>query len=64
MKKLISNTGGFKTYAEIRECVNPSGLVQFRLLTEFEQSKDPNEHRVLCEILLTEEERQALKEFI
>lgn len=64
MKKLISNIAGFKTYAELRPCIHPTNLVQFRLLTEFEQSKDPSEHRVLCEILLTEEERQALREFI
>lgn len=64
MKKLISNNGGWKTYAEIRECVTPPDLVQLRVLTQWEQGKNPDDLRVVCDIFLNPTERQALKDFL
>lgn len=64
MKKLISDNSGFKTFAEVRACAQPADLVQLRFLTEWEQAKAPTEQRVLCEMLLTTEQLQTLKEFL
>lgn len=64
MKKLISNNGGFKTFAEIRNCINPDNLVQLRFFTEYEAARHPEEPRILCEMMLTPDERAALKEFL
>lgn len=62
MKTLISDDNGYKTYLEIRPCINPAELVEMRILTQWDNAKDPDAFQVKVSLILTPDARQKLKE--
>lgn len=59
MKTLISESGTYKVFVEIRDA-NASQSVdyQLRLLSTLDSAKDPNGEKVLAELILSPEELQ------
>jgi hypothetical protein len=64
MKTLIQSNGGYTVYAEIREAISPKGLVELRVLTQWDNAKDPEDVQVKFSMMLTPEDRQRLKDFL
>ena len=63
-KKLISETGGMRTYLEIRNVDTPAGLKYMRISTFFDGAKDPNSERTRFDMCLDEATFNAFKEMI
>ena len=63
-KKLISETGGMRTYLEIRNVDTPAGLKYLRISTFFDGAKDPNSERTRFDMCLDEATFNAFKEMI
>jgi hypothetical protein len=63
-KRLISDTGGMKTYVEIRDVDTPAGMKYLRVSTFFDGARDPNSERTRFDMCLDEETFQALKDII
>jgi hypothetical protein len=51
-------------YAELREAISPKGLVELRVLTQWDNAKDPEDVQVKFSMMLTPEDRQRLKDFL
>jgi hypothetical protein len=64
MKKLISDTGGMKTYVEIRDIDTPAGMKYLRVSTFYDGAKDPNSERTRFDMCMDEGTFTALKDFI
>ena len=63
-KKLISETGGMRTYLEIRNVDTPAGLKYLRISTFFDGAKDPNSERTRFDMCLDEQTFKAFKDMI
>jgi hypothetical protein len=63
-KRLISDTGGMKTYVEIRDVDTPAGMKYLRVSTFFDGAKDPNSERTRFDMCMDEGTFQALKDII
>jgi hypothetical protein len=63
-KKLISETGGMKTYVEIRNISMPVGTKYLRISTFYDGAKDPNSERTRFDMCMDEETFNALKDMI
>lgn len=63
-KRLISDTGGMKTYVEIRDVDTPAGLKYLRISTFYDGARDPNSERTRFDMCLDEKTFQALKDII
>lgn len=63
-KKLISETGGMKTYVEIRNIDMPVGTKYLRVSTFFDGAKDPNSERTRFDMCMDETTFNSLKELI
>ena len=63
-KKLISDTGGMKTYVEIRDIDTPIGMKYLRVSTFFDGAKDPIRERTRFDMCMDEETFHALKDII
>ena len=65
MKKLIDNSGGYETYAEIKEFTNPShaGWKTLSLTTVWNGARSKVEEHRQYEINLDPESFERLKEF-
>ena len=63
-KKLISETGGMKTYVEIRNIDTPAGMKYLKVSTFFDGAKDPNSERTRFDMCMDEATFQALKRLI
>ena len=64
MKRLISETGGMKTYVEIRDIDVPAGTKFLRVSTFFDGAKDPNSERTRFDMCMDETTFNALKDLI
>jgi hypothetical protein len=63
-KKLISETGGMKTYVEIRNIDTPAGMKYLRVSTFYDGAKDPNSERTRFDMCMDEATFQALKDIV
>lgn len=61
-KRLISDTGGMKTYVEIRDVDTPAGMKYLRVSTFFDGAKDPNSERTRFDMCMDEETFRALRD--
>jgi hypothetical protein len=61
MKTLISESGGFRLYVEINKIDAMSDLVNFKILSSYEDARDPEAERVALSMMLTDAELQLLK---
>lgn len=64
MKRLISDTGGMKTYVELRDIDVPAGTKYLRVSTFFEGAKDPNSERTRFDMCMDEATFNALRDLI
>ena len=64
MKKLISDTGGMKTFVEIRNLDTPVNMKYIRISTFYDGAKDPNSERTRFDMCLEKEDFDKLKDFI
>jgi hypothetical protein len=64
MKRLISDTGGMKTYVEIRDINMPTGTKYLRVSTFFDGAKDPNSERTRFDMCMDDKTFSALKDLI
>lgn len=64
MKTLISNTDGYRVYAEIRSYDRSEGNIQLRFSTQWDNAKNPEAEQVKFEMILTPEQRACLKHFL
>lgn len=63
-KKLISDTGGMKTYIEIRNIDSPEGMKYLRISTFFDGAKEPNSERTKFDMCMNHDTFQYLKNAI
>ena len=64
MKTLISDTNGYRVYAELRDYDRSNGNRQLRFITVWDNAKDPKGEQVKFEMILTPEQRKLLKELL
>ena len=66
MKKLIDNSGGMKTFVELRPLTDPQhpGWMYLRLSTTWDNAKNPNNEQTKFDMCLTPEALATLKDFI
>lgn len=61
---MISESGGMRTYVEIRNLSVPEGTKYIRISTFFDGAKDPNSERTRLDMCMTDSEFNSLKELI
>lgn len=61
---MISNSGGMKTFVEVRNLVVPKDTKYIRISTCYDGAKDPNSERTRLDMCLTDEEYNILKDLI
>ena len=59
MKILLNDNDGFKTYAELEDCVHPAQFKILRIYTHWDNAKYPQD-QIKCELFLNEEARNNL----
>jgi hypothetical protein len=65
MKTLISNNGGYKLFAEIREIpLSKDHEFELRFTTAYEDAKDPTDEQVKFQLVLNEEALSNLTDLI
>lgn len=65
MKKLISNNGGYKLFAEIRAIpLSKDHEHELRFTTVYEDAKDPTDEQVKFQLVLDEEALSNLTDLI
>lgn len=64
MKTLISNNGGYKLYVQITEVMTHNNEYELKFLTQYENSKNPDEFQTKFATILTLEELKKLKDFL
>lgn len=65
MKTLISNNGGYKLFAELKEIpLSKDHEHELRFTTVYEDAKDPNDEQVKFQIILDEEALSNLTDLI
>jgi hypothetical protein len=66
MKKLIDNSGGMKTFVELRPLENPQnpGWMYIKLTTTWDDAKAPHEEQTKFDMCLTPEAFATFKGFI
>ena len=64
MKTILVDNDGFKTKVELREILSPSGSVQLRFLTEWNEAKRDVGDHVQYEVVLTANQLKNLKDLL
>lgn len=65
MKKLISNNGGYKLFAELKEIpLSKDHEYELRFTTVYEDAKDPNDEQVKFQLILDEQSLSNLTDLI
>ena len=64
MKSLISDNGGYKVYAEVNEYLRSNGNVELKFSTVYDHAKDPEHAEAKFKMILTPEQRKALKDLL
>lgn len=64
MRKIISNTDGFKTIVELIDVAHPVGHKQIRFVTEWEKARRDGSEQVQYTLILSPEQQIALKEML
>ena len=64
MKTILVDNDGFKTKVELREILSPSGSVQLRFLTEWDEAKRDVGDHVQYEVVLTATQLKNLKDLL
>jgi hypothetical protein len=65
MKKLISNSGGYQMYAELRPIeLSKANELELRFTTVYEDAKDPTDEQVKFQLILDQATLDNLKEVL
>jgi hypothetical protein len=64
MKQLISQNGGYKVYAEMKQIDYPEKTKVLQFSTEWDNSKSPETEHVKFTMFLTDDQLSTLKQMI
>lgn len=64
MRKIISDNDGFKTIVEIVDLTKPDAYKQVRFVTEWDHARRDGSEQVQYTVVLSPEQRAALKEML
>jgi len=65
MKKLISNSGGYQLYVELKLIpAMKNKQHELRFTTKYEHAKDPDDEQLKFQLILDDEALENLKEII
>ena len=64
MKTLISDSGGMKTYIEIRHLDEPHSMYYFRISTSLDNVRRPDDDKTRLDLCLKQDEFAILKKII